>query len=110
MLLTKRFSEDTADPITVLVGTPGRPQDLTGATAEIVLRELPSGARIQDGVTTIDDPATQGLVRRPWLPNELVPGRRYAVECVVTLQNATTRTYPGPNEPALVVEIVARRT
>lgn len=110
MLVQKRFSEDTADPITVLIGTPERPQDLTGATAEIVLRQLPDGLRIQDGTTAIDQPSTQGLVRRAWLPSELVAGRQYAVECVVTLNSGATRTYPGPAEDPLVVEIVARRT
>ena len=110
MTLVKRFSEDTADPIRMLIGTEAQPQNLDGATAAIVLKDLGTGTRITSGTTTIDTPAQSGYVRRAWQSGELVAGKRYAVECVLTIPGAGTRTYPGPEDEQLIIEVVPRRT
>lgn len=108
---TKRFTEDTADPLVVQLGTPQNPQNLTDWTCQIVLKNLSTGARITTGTTIIQTPATDGRVQRAWESGELVGGNRYAVEVVATLPSAAgTRTYPGPLEDPLIVEITARRT
>jgi len=106
----KRYSEDTADPIRLLIGTEAQPQDLSGLTVAIALKDLATGTRITSGSTTIDTPAQSGYVRRAWQAGELVAGRRYAVECVVTIPGTGTRTYPGIDEDALIIEVAQRRT
>jgi hypothetical protein len=106
----KRYSEDTANPIALQLGTAAQPQDLTGASAQIVLKDLATGSRNTSSTTTILEPETAGQVEGTWPSGTLVAAKRYAVECVVTIPGEGTRTYPGPDEPALIIEIAQRRT
>ena len=110
MPTVKFFAEDSADPLRLTLGRPQTPQNLTGATVQIVLKDLETGTRITSGTTTVED-ALSGVVSRPFQAAERVAGKRYAVECVVTLQGAAgPRTYPGPDDEAVIAEIVQRRT
>jgi hypothetical protein len=110
-LTTKQFAEDTAEPLRIRLGTSSQPLGLSGASVAIRLKNLNTGAVITAGTTTVQTPATDGIVRRSWESGELVAGTTYQVEVLVTPSGASTpRHYPGPNDPGLTVEIVARRT
>lgn len=105
-----RFSEDSADPIVMRLGSKAAPQDLTGWAATIRLKDLTTGEVITSGTTTILTPFTAGRVERHFQSGERVAGRKFAVECVTTDNEGRTRTWPGPGYRQLEVHIVPRRT
>jgi hypothetical protein len=108
---SKVFAEDTALPLRIRVGTIEQPQPLSGITAAIRLKNLNTNAQITSGTTTVETPASDGIVRRAWQSGELVVGTVYAVEVLLTFPGESApRAFPGPDDPALEVEVVARRT
>jgi hypothetical protein len=106
----QQFDEDTADPVVMQLGTAASPQNLTGMTALIRLKDLDTGEVITGGTTTIRSPNTLGLVERYFEPAEKVAGRKFVVECVTTDAEGKERTHPDPEKRRLEVHIVARRT
>lgn len=105
------FAEDSELPLVLQLGTPRAPVDLTGCSAQILLRDASSNAQITGGTTTVQQPPSAGRVQRAFESGELVPGRRFVVECVVTPPNgAPPRTYPDAHQQPLEVEVVQRRT
>ena len=105
-----QYAPDTADTIRMQLGTSAEPQDLTGATVEIVTRNPSTGVRTAVAAT-IEDPATAGIVSRARTEAERPEaGATLAVEAVVTFDGGGIRTYPGPDEPRLLLHVPPRRT
>lgn len=103
------FAEDTADPLRVTVGSAAAPL-AEGTTLAMRLRDLSSGTVITSGTTTQSGIGVITAVRT-WQSGEKIAGKRYLVEVIATLPSAAgTRTYPGADEDALVVEVISRRT
>ncbi|MBX3173261.1 MAG: hypothetical protein KF709_02560 [Gemmatimonadaceae bacterium] len=95
---------DTADPITMQLGTTLHPQNLTGWNCKIILRDIATNTRIDAGVTVVED-AELGLVSRALLPGERVVGKEYYVECEVDIPGRGKRTYPGAGRPRLTIRM-----
>ncbi len=100
--------EDSAQPLVMQLGTPRAPFDLTGHTAQIILRDVATNTRITAGTTVIQTPPTAGRVQRVFETAELVLGKVYVVECIVDPPNG--QTYPDRQQQPLEVEMTSRRT
>lgn len=102
----KVYAQDTQDPIELQIN-----QDLTGLTAEIRTKNLDGGTEVS-GPAEIVGPASDGRVRRDWLPNERpLSGALLFVEVIVTFSPGRSRAHPGPPpEKAIIVEVMPRRT
>lgn len=102
----KVFTQDTRDPIRLQVN-----QDLTGLAVSIRTRNLDTGTEVADTATIVGDPAA-GVAERAWGEGErAAAGGLYFVEAIVTWpDNGGDRTYPGADEPPIIVQVLPRRT
>jgi len=78
----------------------GLPQDLTGATARLLVKK-PSGKKLA-GALTIEG-GTEGWVNRSWLAGDLSEAGIYSAEVEVTFSGGAIQTYPAYGHIRLIV-------
>ena len=92
---------DTAPAFRIqLLNMVGLPQDLTGATARLLVFK-PSGKKLAGALTV--EGGTDGYVNRSWATGDLNESGIYLAEVEVTFSGGATQTYPAYGHIRLIV-------
>jgi len=92
---------DTAPAFRIqLLTMVGLPQDLTGATARLLVKK-PSGKKLASALTV--EVGAEGWVNRSWATGDLDESGIYAAECEVTFSGGAIQTYPAHGHIRLIV-------
>lgn len=98
-------AHDTWPPIHIALTDADGAVDLTGADVKILLKVMPSGSTLIEGVCDIVGSPANGLVKYDWDPADTAVVNTYSGEIEVTWSDATITTFP--NDAYFSVEVKA---